>query len=377
MAYLQSAGKMIPLIAETILGRSKTTTIPIEDEGASRQHARITSKDGTWWIEDLHSANGTLVNNRKLVTGPVKLAEGDRITIGVVTLQFFGGQPNAGLAAHPNRLSVGATIGSYTVEALLGDGVATTIYKAGIAGSHVAVHVIDQALVEGDETFAKRFLGDIELAANVRHPSAVRVHRAGAIDKTAWYSTDIVSGDNLAQRLGAPCDRGWSLDIAMSLCELLVPYGDAGLVHGDIKPRSLALEGERGVRLMDLGLIGLNDDERQRAQARGLTRQAYYLCPQQASRGDCNVRSDMYSIGCILVQMLTGRPPFIGADFASIMAAHQREPVPQLAAQLGMPPSFDTVLGDMLHKEQFFRYETMQLALNRLHEVRAALKPSA
>lgn len=380
MAYLLAAGKTIPLTKEIVLGSGGGThdgaTLPIADSAASPQHARLWLQGSAWWVEDLHSASGTLVNERKLLGGPVKLAEGDRISIGAVVLEYHVGQSSTGEQVKaPERLPVGTKAGPYTISGLLGDGVATTIYKATFATGEVALHVVDQTLVAGDGGFAKRFLNDIELAANVRHSGALRIHRAGELGRTAWYSTDILGGETLAQRLGAPLDPELALDLVLSLCETLLPYAQVGLVHGDLKPRSLSLVGEREVRLMDIGLIGLKDAERQRAQARSATRQAYYLCPQQASRGDCNARSDLYSIGCILVHMLTGRPPFIGADFAAIMAAHVNEPVPQLAAQYHLPPSFDTVLGDLLHKEQFFRYDTIEVALARLREVRAALMP--
>lgn len=373
MPYLLNAGKNIPLTKEVVLGRHQAAALAIGDSAASRNHARIWPEDSGWWVEDLHSANGTEVNGRKLVTGPHHLTEGDRISIGAVVLEYHDGSPATAVAVVPDHLANGTRIGSYTVEGRIGDGVATSIYKGGFAGGHVAVHVVDPALVIGDDDFAKRFLTDIELAVNVRHPGTVRIHRAGAIGRTAWYSTDVPSGENLAHRLGSPFDPALALDIAISLCDSLIPYGEAGLVHGDLNPRSLGMAGERAVRLLDIGLIGLNDVERQRAQARGSTRQVYYLCPQQAQRGDCNARSDMYSIGCILVQMLTGRPPYIGADFAAIMAAHQQQPVPRLAAQLNLPAILDTVLADLLHKEQFFRYDTTAMALTRLREVRQAL----
>jgi serine/threonine protein kinase len=376
MAYLIAAGKTIPLTKEAILGRNQAAGIPVGATEASRQHARGWPQEGGWWVEDLHSANGTLVNDRRMLAGPVRLADGDRIAIGEMVLVYRDGKP---LPATPAKtatehLAAGSRVGAYTIESPLGDGVATSIYKAGFPGGQVALHVVDPALVAGDEGFAKRFLGDIELAANVRHPGAVRIHRAGGIGRTAWYSTDILGGENLAHRMGAPFAPALALDIAISLCEVLIPYSEVGLVHGDLKPRSLRLAGERAVHLMDIGLIGLNDAERQRAQARGTTRQAYYLCPQQARRGDCNARSDLYSIGCMLVQMLTGRPPFLGPDFAAILVAHETEPVPRLAGPLGLPAMLDEVLGDLLHKEQFFRYDTTAMALARLREVRALLR---
>lgn len=370
MPYLLAAGKTVPLTRETKLGSPAAAN----GAGPNRHHARLFPQDGGWWLEDLHSEVDTLVNGRKLLTGAVRLKTGDTIAIGALTVAFHEGDPPAAKAATPSeRLAVGTKVGSYTVVAHLDDGVATCIYKASHANGQVALHVADRALVDGDDDFAKRFLTDIELAANVRHPGAVRIHRAGAIAKSAWYSTDIAAGTNLQHALGTPMDPAVALDICLALGEILVAYGEVGLVHGDLKPRSLGMVGERSVRLMDIGLIGLNAAERQRAQARGATRQAYYLCPVQATRGDCNARSDLYSMGCMLVQMLTGRPPYLGANFAEIVAAHQREPVPELAERLGLPYQFDAALVGLLHKDPAFRYDTTALALTRLREVRAAL----
>jgi serine/threonine-protein kinase len=211
------------------------------------------------------------------------------------------------------------------------------------------------------------------VVAGIQNPAVVRIFQCAKTDGLLWYAMELVFGETLAQILQGPVEQRTALGIAIAIAEVLQVYHEHGLVHGDVKPASVMLDEKRQLRLLDIGLIGLTHEEGRLMQSDGSTRQVFYLCPAQARGGQCNARSDVYSLGCILFQLLAGRPPFIGGSFEEVVSAHEKQPVPCVSSALNIPARVDDVLAGMLHKDPFFRYDGMGFVITELEQVRGLI----
>ncbi|MBA3708525.1 MAG: protein kinase [Planctomycetes bacterium] len=375
MALLMFAGKTYPIAGEMILGRHRDCGIHIPDEQSSRKHARIFQNGSIWMIEDLGSANGTRLNGRALIAGPATIADGDLVSIGSLDLQFRIEPPDDAKPKPPPQVDLlNRQIADHRLEKLIGKAVTGTVYKAWQVKRerHVAFKAIDPRLASNLD-FVERFIRDVTVAAGIQHPAVVRIFQCAKTDGVLWYAMELVAGETLAQLLQDPIAPRAALGIAIDLAEALQVYHEHGLVHGDVKPASVMIDGKKQLRLLDIGLIGLNQDEGRLVQSDGSTRQVYYLCPAQARGGQCNARSDIYSVGCILHHLLAGRPPYEGSTFAEVMAAHESLPIPRIATAVGFPPKLDEILTCMLNKDPFWRYEGMGFVVAELKELRTML----
>jgi serine/threonine protein kinase len=365
------------------IGRAKACNLCIGHPSLSREHARIFRSGSAWLVEDLHSANGTTLNGRPIIGGPQGLADGDILQVGDISMRFSldDAKPaSRPLLAPAQRMAslVGSDLGGYAVRSLLRQEVAGPLLQArhGKTGRDVLLWVLDPQ-IERDELpeFYEHFVDLLTTAAGLKHPDLIRVYQCGKDDGLIWYATEPPAGSTLAQLIHRGFTPLQATQVVLDLCRLLHVYHEAGLVHGDITPALVHLDDAGKVRLGSFGLAGLNSTNRRRLQSAGSTRQVYYLDPDQARSGDCNVRSDGYSVGCILVQLLTGRPPFIGANFAEVLEAHTSQPIPPVAQQLGLPPLLDEILSGLLAKNAFHRYNDLAPAITDLNTLRALLEP--
>lgn len=364
------------------IGRGKGCNLAIGHPSMSREHARIWQEGGAWLVEDLHSANGTLLNGKPLIGGPGRLQDGDTIQVGDIPLRFtITDALELDAPAHPAGPRTldslpGSELGGYAVLALERQEVAGPLFAARHlkTGREVLLWVLDPKVEQAeDPNFYPRFVDLLGTAAAIKHPDLIRVYQCGRDDGLIWYATERPAGATLAQLVHQGFTPRRALETVLKLCRLLHLYHEAGLVHGDIKPSLVHLDEAGRVRLGSFGLAGLNSVNRKRLQSEGATRQVFYLCPEQARTGNGNVKSDLYSLGCILVHLLTGRPPFIGNTYQEAQAAHLTQPVPKLAEPLQLPTAFDAFLDGLLAKDTFDRYDDLAPAIRDLEAVLALL----
>ena len=385
MAQIHVQGKSLRIGTICTIGRGKGCNLVISHGSISREHARIWREEGSWRLEDLHSANGTQHKGVPLLSGPVSLADGDAFQVGDIPMRFStGGSTEAELDAPARQAGVraldtlpGSELGGYAVVALERQEVAGPLFAARHhkTAREVLLWVLDPR-VEKDEDpdFYQRFVSTLATAAAIKHPDLIRVYQCGRDDGLIWYATERPAGPTLAQLVHQGFTPRQALETVLKLCRLLHLYHQAGLVHCDIKPSLVHLDEAGRVRLGSFGLAGLNSVNRKRLQAEGATRQVFYLCPEQARTGNGNVHSDLYSIGCILVHLLTGRPPFIGNTYQEALEAHLTQPVPKLAERLGLASGFDDILEGMLSKNLFNRFDDLGPAIRDLEGVVAVLE---
>ncbi len=238
--------------------------------------------------------------------------------------------------------------GKYRVVARIGEGAMGRVYRAEQIplGKPFAVKVLSPRLLS-DEDSRARFAREAHAAANLNHPNCVSVVDYGQEEKApAYIVMEFIEGrtlEDLIVREG-PLDRARVVDLTLQILDALTEAHGLGILHRDLKPENILVTRLRThgelLKVVDFGIAQLMDtDESQR-----LTRQSVvcgtpeYMSPEQARGLPLDPRSDLYAVGCILYQMLTGRPPFERASAIEVLQCHLSEaPVPP-SRLLGTPP---------------------------------------
>lgn len=263
----------------------------------------------------------------------------------------------------------------YALEQELGRGGMATVYLAREARGQraVAVKVMHPGLVA--DIGAERFLREMEIAASLAHPLIVPLSESGHAGGVPYYIMPYVEGESLYSRLQR--ERQLPLEAALQIThDVAAALGYAhgrGVLHRDVKPENILLAGGRAL-VADFGLaraIGAAD-YRRLTETGVIVGTVFYMSPEQLreDRG-LDQRADIYSLGCILFEMLMGGPPFTGRSLTEVATRILRAPVPSVSqARAGVPGSVDAALVRALAKSAAGRFATMQ-------EFAAALPPPA
>jgi len=267
----------------------------------------------------------------------------------------------------------GRKLGRYRLGEPLGRGGMSAVYRAydPALDRQVAIKIL-QAELARDETYRKRFREEARALGRVNHPNLVPIYAVGQEGSVSYYAMALVEGPTLAQVLKA---RG-----ALSIEQSLAVFGQflsglravhaANIVHRDIKPGNVMIDRSGRVLLMDFGLARRADRETLTA-AGSVLGTPEYMSPEQTQGGAIDARSDLYSAGVILFEMLSGRPPFAGKDTIGILRQHAETPPPDLGAlRRDAPPELVGVAHRLLEKKPESRYADVA-------EVTEALAPLA
>ncbi len=239
-------------------------------------------------------------------------------------------------------------------------------------GRNVAIKILRADLAR-DPSFQTRFRREAQAAAGLNHPSIVAVydtgedHRRnenGAVQAVPFIVMEYVEGhtvrDILKGDVAAPIEE--AVEITQGVLAGLEYAHHAGLVHRDIKPANVMLTPTGAVKVMDFGIArALADVGQTMTQTQAVVGTAQYLSPEQARGENVDARSDLYSTGCLLFELLTGRPPFMGDSPVSVAYQHVREEAPrpsQFASDV--PPELDAIVGKSLQKDRNARYSSAQ-----------------
>jgi serine/threonine-protein kinase len=243
--------------------------------------------------------------------------------------------------------------GRYALLAVLGTGGMATVWRARdeMLGREVAVKVLSPHYA-ADPEFLARFEREARHAAAVSHPRLVTVFDCGVEGGTPFIVMELVAGRTLRQVLDETgmLPSGQAVTVAAAVCEGLEAAHAAGLVHRDITPANIVLNGG-DVKVLDFG-IARADGTRDATATGTVLGTAAYLSPEQASGQPSGPQSDLYSLGCVLFEMLTGRPPFT-ADSTVGLAYRQvhDDPGPPSALRPGVPARLDHVTALLLAKD--------------------------
>ena len=254
--------------------------------------------------------------------------------------------------------------GRYTLVEVLGTGGMATVWRARdeMLGRAVAVKVLSPQYA-GDPGFLARFEREARHAASVSSSRLVTVFDSGIDDGTPFLVMELVTGRTLRQVLAetGPLPAGQAVAIAAAVCEGLDAAHAAGLVHRDITPANLMLAGQ-DVKSLDFG-IARADGTAAGTMTGAILGTASYLSPEQSAGYPAGPQSDLYSLGCVLFEMLTGSPPFTAESPVGIAYRQVHDnPGPPSARNPGLPPSLDAITARLLAKNPAGRPATAAAA---------------
>jgi Tol biopolymer transport system component len=271
---------------------------------------------------------------------------------------------------------IGQSISHYRIIEKLGEGGMGVVYRAEDTrlGRTVALKFLPRELTT-DPDARDRFLREARAISAIEHPNICTIHE---VDETADGRTFICmacyDGRSLKDRLvEGPVPLGEALSIAMEVSRGLLAAHAAGIVHRDVKPGNIMLTAAGGVRIIDFGLAKLASQASLTASGSALGTVAY-MSPEQATGGAVDLRTDVWSLGVVLYEMVAGRRPFQGEYHqAVIYSILQETPEPLGRIQAGLPPELDRIVEKALEKDPAKRYSDVGAMLEDMKTLSAAL----
>lgn len=250
---------------------------------------------------------------------------------------------------------IGEKLGSYRVEAILGTGAMGVVYRAvsETTGKPAAVKVISGELAQKSKSY-ERFRREAEILQQFRHPNIVRFLAVGRYQGTSYFAMEYVSGETLEQMLRRQGPLPWReiVDLAIQTCEALHYAHEHGVVHRDLKPSNLMVSDEGQIKLTDFGIAKDLDATALTATGRTLGTAAYMAPEQIRGTPEVSHKTDLYALGVVLYQMLTGRAPFEGSSAVVLMHCHMNEPPPRPSARVAeIPVALDKLVVQLMAKD--------------------------
>jgi serine/threonine-protein kinase len=260
------------------------------------------------------------------------------------------------------QLELGSDFLGYRGEELIGRGGMGIVYRAYDLRLKrtVALKLVTPELAL-DERFRERFARETELAISLEHPNVVPIHDAGEVDGRLYLAMRLVAGTDLRQLLRA--EGALEPSRALAICGQVASALDAAhakaLVHRDVKPSNVLLDESEHVYLADFGLTRRPEEQSTQAgEGRSIGTPAY-LAPEQIEGQPVDGRADVYSLGCLLYECLTGEPPFAGDSPLAVAWAHLDEEPPSASERNpDLPDAIDAVIRKALAKSPDDRYPT-------------------
>jgi serine/threonine protein kinase/tetratricopeptide (TPR) repeat protein len=293
------------------------------------------------------------------------------------------------LASEKAGVLVGELIGHYRIESLIGIGGMGEVYLARDEqlGRKAALKLLPERLT-ADEMQLSRFKNEARSASALNHPNILTVYEIGAEGNRQFIATEFIEGMTLRASLasGRMNLRG-ALEIATQMASALAAAHEAGVVHRDIKPENIMLRPDGFVKVLDFGIAKLteqrlaSDHYEIETTAALQTRPglvlgtARYMSPEQARGQRVDARSDIWSLGVVLYEMVGGTPPFSGETPSDCIASIlTKEPLPLSGMLSDVPLKLEFILQKALRKNRNERYETIKEMLADLHDFKGELE---
>jgi len=226
-------------------------------------------------------------------------------------------------------------IAGYTTESVLGAGGMATVYLAvqESLSRHVALKVMNQLLMI-DADYCRRFLNEGRLIAKLSHPNIVTVYDIGVSEHFHYLSMTYLPGRTLREKIQRGLPLEYALYIAKCLADALGYAHRQGIVHRDIKPGNVLFTHSGAPVLTDFGIAKTMGNETKLTSTGMTIGSVGYMSPEQALGNEVDNRSDLYSLGVLLWQMLTGALPYSAQDPFALALKHANEPIPKLPRPL-------------------------------------------
>ncbi len=284
----------------------------------------------------------------------------------------------------PSSLSPGTRFGSYEIGPRLGAGGMGEVYRAKDTRleREVAIKTLSVERCSQPDALS-RFEQEARSACALNHPNIVTIYELGQVNGTRYISMELVIGETVREMLGAgPIPFRKAVAIAAQIADALAKAHAAGIVHRDLKPENLMVSGDATAKILDFGLAKLlaADQARGSDASTNITEHGTvmgtvgYMSPEQATGGVVDFRSDQFSFGSVLYEMVTGFPTFRKKTYAETMAAILRDEPERLGSRMPQaPPPFIWIVERCLAKDPKERYASTQDLARDLAAVRDRL----
>jgi serine/threonine-protein kinase len=278
-----------------------------------------------------------------------------------------------------SSLAEGERLGEYRIEAVIGEGGGGKVFAARhrALGHRVAIKVLRPEMVPMPH-LVTRFNREVEAIDKIRHPNIVRVIECGETDRgQPYYVMELLEGMNLRQllQLHGRFSPAELLGLMTPICRAVQAVHDAGFIHRDIKASNVLVveaNGERSLKLLDFGIAKMVHGE----AGQGLTEpgarlgSAHNMAPEQVRCERLDARADIYALGVVIFQLLTGEYPFHAEDPRQIALLHLQAPPPRPSSRAAVSPALDAVVLRCLEKHAERRFGS---AIELLASLRAAV----
>ncbi len=279
------------------------------------------------------------------------------------------------MAAQNDRSLIGKVFGRYSVISVLGVGGMGEVYLARDRElkRKVALKFLPAQFTQ-DDTRIKRFKREAKAASALNHPNIITIYEIGQVEGKHFIAAEYVEGQTLRELIanGRVAEKD-AIEIAIQICSALAAAHEAGIIHRDIKPENIMLRRDGYVKVLDFGLVKLTELERSAGRTNpsdpdiGKTNPgavlgtAKYMSPEQASGQEVDRRSDIFSLGVTLYELLTGLPPFKGDRMAAILdAIIHHQPIALTAARPDLNSELDRIVSRALEKDRELRYQSSE-----------------
>jgi serine/threonine-protein kinase len=263
----------------------------------------------------------------------------------------------------------------YRLDRKLGEGGMATVFCGTdiLLRRRVAIKILREQYAADDE-FVRRFYQEAESAAKLSHPNIVNTYDVGHQDDTYFIVMELVDGPSLAEIIAADgrLPEPVAIDYAVQIASGLAYAHRQGLLHRDIKPANVLVTKDDVVKLSDFGIARAVSQQTMALTKPGLVMgSVYYISPEQAQEHEVQETSDLYSMGVVLYQMLTGKLPYTGESPVTVALKHIGDPVPTIdVRENGVSPALAAIVNRLLQKKPENRFQSASELASALREAR-------
>jgi serine/threonine-protein kinase len=259
-------------------------------------------------------------------------------------------------------MNIGERIGDYEIVQVLGAGGMGQVYKVrNVLSDRIEAMKVLLPNLEGDPGLADRFLNEIKVQATLDHPNIAKLHTAMKINNQLVMVMEFVDGTSLSTiLLRGPLAPSAAAAYSAQVLDALAYAHARGVIHRDIKPANLMLAADGHIKLMDFGIARVQADKRL-TQTGSTVGSLFYMSPEQIKGADPDGRSDIYSLGITMYEMVTGRRPFGGDSDFQIMSAHLGQaPMAPIEVIPGIPSGLSDIILMAIEKDPAARFQTAE-----------------
>ncbi|MGB8987378.1 MAG: serine/threonine-protein kinase [Candidatus Sulfotelmatobacter sp.] len=280
------------------------------------------------------------------------------------------------MSSNPAPLDVGQTIGDYEILSLLGRGGMGKVFKVrNLISDRIEAMKVLLPDVDSTPDLAERFLREIKLVATLDHPNIAGLRTALRSGNQMLMIMEYIDGQPLDHLQPHPPDPRRAVHLIIQVLAALSYAHQRGVIHRDVKPSNVLVRPDHTVKLTDFGIASRAGDARLTGPGMALG-SLYYMSPEQIKAFPVDARSDIYSVGVTLYEIVTGRRPLQGDSLFSIMAAHlQQIPVPPIQLAPHIPVELSSIIERALQKSPEDRFQTAEDFRTALSSVYPDLYP--